>query len=311
MSPSAPTSASTPANDNPVVRVNGAVLTNRDLLREEYAIFPYARQHNGGIPKEMEPSIRKGAMQMMVFEELVYQEALRRKMDIPPAKMREAENDFRKQFTSPDEYQQFLQAEFKGSQQALNAKIRRSLLIDALLQTEVEQKSIVSVSEARAYYNQNPKLFEYAEGFSIQTISFIPPEKATSAQVLEARKRGEENLPKAKATKNYDDFGVLAESVSEDDYRVMMGDHKTVERAKLAPQVVQALLAMKPGDVSGVIEVDQVFTIVRLNQHIPAGRKKFEDVKGQLQDQMAKTKKNQVRAAFDKKLTQTAKIEVL
>ena len=31
-------------------------------------------------PKGMEPEIRKGAMQMMVFEELVYQEAERRKM---------------------------------------------------------------------------------------------------------------------------------------------------------------------------------------------------------------------------------------
>ena len=55
----------------PVARVNGMVLTDADLLREEYAIFPYARQHNG-IPKEMEPQIRKGAMQMIIFEELVY-----------------------------------------------------------------------------------------------------------------------------------------------------------------------------------------------------------------------------------------------
>ena len=70
----------------PVARVNGTVLTDRDLLREEYAIFPYARQHNGGIPKGMEPDIRAGAMKMIVFEELVYQEALRQKLTVPPAK---------------------------------------------------------------------------------------------------------------------------------------------------------------------------------------------------------------------------------
>jgi len=34
-------------SDKPVARVNGAVLTDRDLLREMYAIFPYAQQHNG------------------------------------------------------------------------------------------------------------------------------------------------------------------------------------------------------------------------------------------------------------------------
>ena len=42
-----------PAVDKPVARVNGSILTDADLVREEYAIFPYARQHNG-IPKDFE-----------------------------------------------------------------------------------------------------------------------------------------------------------------------------------------------------------------------------------------------------------------
>ena len=61
-------------SDKPVARVNGAVLTDRDLLREMYAIFPYAKQHNG-FPKAQEASIRQGALEMIIFEELVYQEA--------------------------------------------------------------------------------------------------------------------------------------------------------------------------------------------------------------------------------------------
>src|SRR6516165_1142001 len=68
--------------EKPVARVNGAVLTNADLVREEYAIFPYARQHNG-IPKEFEKQIHDGALKMVIFEELVYQEALHRKMAVP------------------------------------------------------------------------------------------------------------------------------------------------------------------------------------------------------------------------------------
>ncbi len=62
----------------PVARVNGVVLTDVDLVREEYAIFPYAAQHGGKIPADMEPGIRKGAMQMIIFEELVYQDAQKR-----------------------------------------------------------------------------------------------------------------------------------------------------------------------------------------------------------------------------------------
>src|SRR6202035_3027451 len=72
--------------DKAVARVNGAVLTDRDLLREMYAIFPYAQQHNG-FPKAQEASIRQGALEIIIFEELVYQEAVRRKLTISPEKL--------------------------------------------------------------------------------------------------------------------------------------------------------------------------------------------------------------------------------
>ena len=100
----------------PVARVNGSVLTDADLVREEYEIFPYARQHNG-LPKDLAPQIRDGAMKMLIFEELVYQEALREKMTVSPAKMQRAEADFQKQFATPDEFNALLQSEFHGSQQ--------------------------------------------------------------------------------------------------------------------------------------------------------------------------------------------------
>ncbi len=306
-----PSSLSVQPVGRPVARVNGAVLTDRDLLREMYTIFPYARQHNGGVPKEMEGQIRNGAMQMIIFEELVYQEAVRRKMTVPPARMQRAEADFRAQFSTPEEYQQLVQSEFGGSQQLLRGKIRRSLLIEALLKTEVESKSVVPVAEVKEYYDKNPARFEYPEAFAFQTISVLPPAKATPEQLEEGHKRAEDALRQAKATKNYEEFGMLAEKISDDDYRVMMGDHKEVDREKLAPAVVQALLAMQPGQVSGLIQMEQAYTILRLNQHVPAGKRTFAEVKDSLQKELARRKTNDVRAALDKKLRQNAKIEVL
>jgi hypothetical protein len=63
---------------------------------------------------------------------------------VPAAKMQHAEADFRKQFATPDEFNALLQSEFHGSQQLLREKIRRSLLIEAFLKTEVENKSAVT-----------------------------------------------------------------------------------------------------------------------------------------------------------------------
>ncbi len=88
----------------------------------------------------MKTQIRDGALKMIIFEELAYQEAQRRKMTVPAAKLQRAEADFRKQFATPEEYNGFLQSDFHGSQQLLQEKIRRSLLIEAFLKIEVENK---------------------------------------------------------------------------------------------------------------------------------------------------------------------------
>jgi PPIC-type PPIASE domain len=296
----------------PVARVNGAVLTDRDLLREMYTIFPYARQHNGAVPKAMEADIRAGAMKMIVFEELVYQEALRRKVTIAPARLQKAQVEFRKQFPTPQAYDELVTGEFKGSKALLNAKIERSLLIDAMMKTEVSDRSNITIAQAKAYYDQNPNKFLIPESFAVQTISVIPPGNASSDQVKEARKKADDALRQAKLTKTYDEFGLLAEKISEDDYRVMMGDHKSVDRTKLPPQVLQAVQTMQPNEVSGLIDIgNNGYTVVRLNEHVPAGKRKFEEVKDSVREYLKKQKAEELRGALDKRLRNRAKIEEL
>jgi parvulin-like peptidyl-prolyl isomerase len=293
----------------PVARVNGAVLTDRDLLREMYAIFPYARQHKGSFPKAMEPDIRRGALKMIEFEELVYQEALRRKMTIAPARLDKAEVEFRQQFPTPEMYQIFLKTECRGSRQVLRAKIRRSLLIDDLLKIEVTDKSAVSIAQAKAWFNKHPEQFRILESYAIQTISAMAPANATPEQLKEARQRAEKYLSQARLTGNYEQFGVLAEKISEDDYRVMMGDHQLVEAAKLPSQILAAVRKMKPGQVSGIIQVERVFTIVRLNKHVPAGMRTFADARDALRQQLQRQSVERLRAELNRRLRKGARIE--
>ncbi len=293
----------------PVAQVNGTVLTDRDLLREMYAIFPYARQHNG-IPQSMEPQIRKGALDMIIFEELVYQEAQRRKLVIPSARLQQAETDFRKRFASREQYQEFLKAECEGSPQVLRQKIRRSLLIEALLKAEVQDQAVISPAELKAYYDRNPKLFERSEMFSIQTISVIPPPNANADVQKEARKRADQALHQAKATKSYREFGLLAEKLSDDDWRVNMGDRKQVERAQLPPPLVEAALKMKVGEVSDLLQFGPNYTLFRLNAHVPAGKAEFAAVKTQLRSDLQRAKYERLRADLNQKLRKNAQVQV-
>jgi peptidyl-prolyl cis-trans isomerase SurA len=299
-----------PVSDKPVARVNGALLTDRDLLREMYAIFPYAQQHNG-FPKAQEASIRQGALEMIIFEELVYQEAVRRKLTIAPERLNRADADFRKQFNSPDQYQQYLQAEMHSSEQKLRQQMKRSLLIEKLLKNDVADRSAVSLAEVKAYYDKNPARFEVPESFSFQSISVVPPLKPTAMQAKEAQKHAEDALRQAKATTSYQNFGLLAEKISEDDFRVNMGDHKVVGRDKLPPQVVKALLAIQPGQVTGLIQIESAYTIIRMNAHTAARKKSLEEVKADLKVELQKSKYEKLRSGLAQQLRAKAKIEVV
>src|SRR5271167_3219564 len=292
----------------PVARVNGAVLTDRDLLREMFDMFPYARVHNG-FPKGQEPEIRRGALAMIEYEELVYQEAERRKMTIPAARLDKAEAEYRSKFQSEEDFDQYLKTELNGSRQQFRRQIRRSLLIEALLKAEVGDKSKVSLADARAYYAKNPKLFHHAELFAFQTISIMPAENSNADIKQQARKRAEDALTQAKATKSFQEFGLLAEKISEDDYRVKLGDHKLVEREKLPADMVKKALAMQPGQVSDLIQVGSFYYFFRLNAHVPAGKVAFDEVKDRLLKDLQKTKYDQLRSDLDKRLRQHAKVE--
>jgi parvulin-like peptidyl-prolyl isomerase len=297
------------ATMKPAVRVNGTVLTETDVLRQMYTIFPYARQH-GGFPKAMESDIRKGAIEMLIFEELLYQEAKRMKVPIAPDQLSKAEAAFRKQLGSST-YEQFLRTECQGSKQVMREKIRRSLLIEKMLETEVEQKSKVTAMDAKAYYDKNPKQFEKPESLRIQTISIIPPQEGGAAVHKEARKRAEESHKLARETKSYQDFGLLAEKLSEDDWRVNMGDRNFVQISTLPPPIIKAAAAMKPGEVSDLIRLGTAYTIFRLVEHQPAGKTPFASVKSKLQSDLQKQKRVELRAVLNQKLRKNAKIEVL
>lgn len=293
----------------PVTRVNGVELYDRDLLREMFTIFPYAQQHNG-FPKQLEPEIRRGALQMIVFEELVYQEAQRRKMTIPAASLSKAEAEFRKQFPSQAAYQEFLKTEVNGSEAAMRQKIRRSLLIEAFLNQEVNFPARISTAQARAQYEKSSAQYKHGEILHIQSISILPPNE-TKPVLEEAKRRADDAIKQAKQAKTYRDFGLLAEKLSDDDFHVNMGDHKPQDASKLPPPIVKAAEKMKVGEVSELIQLGSYYTIFRLEARKPAGTTPFSEVQATLQSEMQKKSTEQLRSALAQKLRKNAKIETL
>ena len=276
-----------------------------------YVIFPYAQQHGGRFPKEMEGDIQRRALDQLEFEELVYQEALRRQMTVAPAKLAQAMKEFRKQFDSAADFQQYLKSEQQGSMERLQSKVRRAILIDQLLDREVVQKARMTRAQLQKFYQDNPERFRKPESVAIQTISILVPEKATAAEKAKARQRADDALRQARATKNYEEFGMLAEKISEDDWKVMMGDHKTLHRGRMPAAVEKVAFSMKVGAVSDPIDTGDSFCIVRLNAREDAKLVPFEEVRAKLAKDLPAQKSEELRKKLDARLRKNAEIEEL
>ena len=294
-----------------IARVNGTVLTDRDLLRQMMIAFPYARQHGGKFPKEMEADIRAGAMDQIIFEELVYQEALRRRMSVAPVRLNQAMEDFRKQFDSDVQYQAFLKTEQDGNLTRLRNNVQRAMLIDDLMKAEITRKATITPVELRAYYDKNRERFRKPESVSIQTISLVIPDDATPQQKAEIHKRAEDALQKARAAKDYEQFGMLAEKISEDDWRVMMGDHKSIHRGRMPGPVEKAVFDMQPGQVSGIIEAENSYCIARVNAREASVLMSYQAMRPQLKKELERMKSDQLERDLAKRLRKGAKVEVL
>jgi parvulin-like peptidyl-prolyl isomerase len=299
------------AVERPVARVNGVLLSDHDLLRQMLIAFPYARQHGGKFPKEMEADIRRNALDQIVFEELVWQEAQRRKMTVTPARLNQALSEFKKQFNSAAEYKDYLKLEMGGSAAKLRERVSRAILIEDLLNTEVAQKSKISNLELKKFYNTNQGRFTMPESVSIQTISFVIPDNATATQKAEIRKKAAKALSQAQAAKDYTAFGMLAEKVSEDDWRVMMGDHKVVHRGRMPPPVEKAVFSMQPGQVSDIIETENSFCIARVNTRETPKLIPYEKIRLRLKKDMESDRADQLRKSLEARLRKNSKIEEL
>lgn len=287
-----------------VARVNGSELTQRDLQREMQKLFPYAGVHGGRVPGEYGAEVRRRALDQIVFDELVFQDAKRRKMVVPGSLFNDILTQAKGRFKSKAEFESYATQEY-GSVQGFEKMLRRGILIALLTEREITQKAKVTDAQVRQFYDQNRQRFQKPETVWIQSISLNFPADAVAAQRAQIRKRAEELLPKARAAKTYEDFGRLAEKYSEDDWRIMMGDHRWIHRGRLPSAVEAVAFRLNTGDVSAIIETSEALVLVRINGKQPQTQIPFAQASPSLREDLEKAKLGDLRRKFEQQLRKT------
>lgn len=154
---------------------------------------------------------------------------------------------------------------------------------------------------ARAEYNGNPDRFRVSAADHLEHLMIGSYRK-------DARQLAEELHGQLRNGAN---FGSLALMYSDDaSTKAKSGDMDFVEKGKLRPELDRAAASLaKAGDFSGPFETDLGWHLLRLVERRQAGRKTFEEVKGELMQAAARGVVDKRRSAKLEPLEQTIQID--
>jgi peptidyl-prolyl cis-trans isomerase D len=143
----------------------------------------------------------------------------------------------------------------------------------------------VPQDDVRAFYDHNMKRWGQAERRRASHILITAGPGGSAPDKPQARKLAESVLAKVRA--NPADFARLVKDYSKDPGSAQKGgDLGWFGRGMMVKSFEDAVFSMKDGETSGLVESDFGFHIIRVTGIEAARLKSFEDVKGQIEDEL-------------------------
>lgn len=140
---------------------------------------------------------------------------------------------------------------------------------------QVRQRVQVSDDELRAIYNRTIAQYEVPNRFHAEHILFKTIGK-TDAEAAEIQKKAEEVLKKAKKGAKFED---LAKQYSEDATKEKGGDLGWIVQGQTVPAFEKAAFGLPKGAMSGLVQTQYGFHIIKVLDRENAHTKPFEEVR--------------------------------
>ena len=184
--------------------------------------------------------------------------------------------------------------------------MRNEYLARTYVQKEIIGKINLTDKDYEAYYEAHKKEFENPEMVRARHILVAVKPDATPEQKEAAKKKAEEIQAKAKAG---EDFAKLASENSDDPgSKAKGGDLGFFTTGSMVGKFEQAAFALKPGEVSGVVETEFGYHIIKQEERKPAEQQSYESVKEQVKARCLQATQQERLNAFLEKSMKDAKV---
>ena len=278
-----------------VAKVNGDALTSRDLETELDRLVPRTTFH-GGVSKVKRDEYRDKALQNLIDHQLQYQDAVAKGMKPDKKQLKARMEKIRERFPSKKEYKKALE-QLGVTEDELRSMVVRDILIQAVTAKTVDEPAKTNEIELRQYYDKNMAMFKQPEAVKLMLISIKDKKKARTA---------------LKKIKSGTAFAAVAEEMSEDDYRVKGGDFGYIHRGRLKfPKIENEAFRLKEGEMSGLLQADGTWFIIKAGEKKPELQMSFEQMKNKLKADIEAQRTAELTKKWMADLRAKAKIEVV
>lgn len=291
--------------DKVIMVVNGQELRQLHFDRVMDEMLPMSRFH-GGVNEEVKAKNRQKALDKLIDDELLYQEAVKQgiKPDRKVVKAQLEESIKRvggkKGFDEALEHYGVGLREFKRT-------LAKPGMVKEFLHRMVDSRAVVSEKEIKAYYERNRESHFMVHKRRFRHIVLkIDPGEASSWEAK--REKAADILNKIREG---EDFAKMARSFSDGPRREKGGDTGYIARGQLLPELVKAGWDMKPGDVSDLIQTIYGYHIIKLEEAPPSEAVLLEEARGQIESLMVSAQKQDLNKKLLEELRKKASIRMV
>jgi peptidyl-prolyl cis-trans isomerase C len=289
-------------SQGPVARVNGAAIDAVELRRARKVLL-----RGQTVPAEQQTALDKQAVDQLIAAELLYQAAAKLEIKDIDTQIKAKLAQGKARFKNEQDFANAIK-DLEMNENDLREYTRRDLLISHFVETTFVSKVTVSEVEARAFYDKNPEKFKREEAVKASHILIGTDSATTSDDKIKAREKAEK-LRKDLA--GGADFAALAKGNSTCPSSQQGGDLGFFNKGQMVPAFEKAAFALKPGEISDVVETQFGYHIIKVTEKKPAETVDFKDARSKIEEFLKGQKVNDAIQVYLSDAKKAAKIEIL
>lgn len=286
--------------ESTVAVVNGVAISEDEVEREVSKLLPRTYIHTTVDDKKLE-LLKEKALESLIESSLLYAYALSKGIEASRDEVEDIFESFQKLYGTRENFKAVLkQSNF--TENSFKTAIKKEETLKKLYKKEIEV--LLSDEDLKKHYEVNKDKYLEPERIKIRLI-YVENDPSDINGKQKAVKKIEEAQ---EMLKKGESFEYVAQEYSNDKTRVMGGDMGYLHRGMLEPTLEEIAFGMKEKEVSGIIERDVGYYIIKVEQKSPRNQLSFENVKSKLAKELKGEKEDKRKKKLLERLFSTATI---